>query len=142
MKKLLPHHVESLKKIRAICLKCKNILLVYHFGSTAITKRNQIPHPNSDIDLAVLFQKQPKPAEYRSLYASFMRVIGHPRVEVIVLNHADPLLCYEVITGGKILFARNHDVENDFEMKLLSRYFDTRHLRQKQNQLLMDSYGV
>lgn len=104
--------------------------LVYLYGSHATGKAN----PFSDVDIGVLLRQQvPREAyldqtlELGRLLAPIFRGMGE--VEVVVLNNAPPLLRYEAIRPHRLLFCRRKEIQVDFEVQTLRRYFDLAHAR-------------
>jgi hypothetical protein len=54
----------------------------------------------------------------------------------VILNEAPPLLRYEVLSHGGILFCRDEDRLQEFEERTLREYFDTIYLRAVQRTLV------
>lgn len=97
----------------------------YLFGSQA-TGRAQ---PHSDIDVALYVD--PRAAADRSGYgyaaeitAYLMSALGTNDVDVVVLNHAAPLLYHRVIRDGRRILARDLRAATTREGYALSRYCD------------------
>ncbi len=100
------------------------ILEAYLFGSTA---RGAVP-PHSDVDVAV-YLADPRPEASRfgysaDLSAELMRALGAPRVDVVVLNDAPPLLYHRVLRDGIRILARDLRATTTREGCALSRYCD------------------
>ncbi len=104
---------------------------VYGFGS----RIRGTPGPRSDIDLAVLLNREMKLVDELRLRAAVVEALGRDDVDQVRLNHAPPLLRYEVVATGRRLFARDDDAADRFEERCLREYLDTHHLRAVQRQL-------
>jgi len=106
------------------------VRLVYAFGSVA----REGGGPRSDLDLAVLLAARPSWEEERELRAALAATV--PRVDLVILNDAPPTLRFEVITGGRCLFARDSREQAEFEITSLSRFLDFQPFRRVQQTYL------
>jgi len=100
------------------------ILEAYLFGSAATGSAQA----HSDIDVAV-YLGDPLPASSpfgyaADLSATLMRGLGAPRVDVVVLNEAPPLLYHRVLRDGVRILARDLRATTTREGRALSRYCD------------------
>jgi predicted nucleotidyltransferase len=115
------------------------VLLAYLFGSQAEGRVT----PQSDIDLAVLL---PRSLSVEQRFRTQLALIGdclqlfhRNDVDVVILNEANPVLAYEVIRNGKILYEDPETMPAvDFAVYTLSRYADTAPFRELQNQYLFE----
>jgi hypothetical protein len=57
-------------------------------------------------------------------------------VQVTVLNRATPLLAYEVIRDGILLYERHKEERITFEVRTMKIYFDLQPMYYQQDQLL------
>lgn len=102
------------------------IIAFYLFGSYAAGRAT----PQSDIDLAILFDKSFERERYLPerlrLMGELSIVLETDRVELVVLNEAPPALAYRVIKDGELLFARDERKGQlvDFKVKTMDLYFD------------------
>jgi len=111
----------------------KEIILAYLFGSSL---RGMIGGRH-DIDVAILlapkaFEALESAPDYKyeaELIAELVHLLKHNRVDLVILNRATPLLAYEVIHKGNVLFSRSEDQRIQFEVSSLKRHSDTKHLR-------------
>ena len=55
---------------------------------------------------------------------------------MLLLNSASPSLKFEIIRSGQLLYARNEQELNAFEMEAIRKYQDTAYLRAVQNDYL------
>ncbi len=104
---------------------------VYGFGS----RIRGTAGPMSDIDLAVLLNREIKLIEELRLRAAVVEALQRDDVDLVRLNHAPPLLRYEVVATGRRLFARDDDAADRFEARCVREYLDTHHLRAVQRRL-------
>jgi hypothetical protein len=95
------------------------ILTAYLFGSR-IKKSDQ----SSDIDIALYTSKDFSWKDYYLLYGKLSKALCSDRLDLVWLNEADPILGFEVIKYGKVLFYKDADLLNDFELKNKKRYYD------------------
>lgn len=100
------------------------ILEAYLFGSRA---RGE-DRAHSDIDVAVFIDEtslDPGPFGYASeLTAALMSGLGTNAIDVVVLNHAPPLLYHRVLRDGIRLLARDLRATTVREGRALSRHCD------------------
>ena len=102
----------------------REILEAYLFGSTATGSARA----HSDLDVAVyLSESQPETSRFgyaADLSAALMGALGAPRVDVVVLNDAPPLLYHRVLRDGVRILARDLKATTTREGRALSRYCD------------------
>src|SRR4030042_1629673 len=63
------------------------------------------------------------------LTANIIQLLRYNLVDLVILNRATPLLAYEIIHNGILLFACSEDIRVKFEISSLKRHADTKHLR-------------
>ena len=102
----------------------EEVLEAYIFGSQA---RAQV-QPHSDIDVAVYIDEtraEDAGYGYRShLTAALMSGLGTDRVDVVLLNHAPPVLYHRVLRDGVRVLSRDLATTTGREGRALSRYCD------------------
>jgi len=102
-----------------------HVKVVYLFGSFATGRQDG----RSDLDLGVYFDQVMDRFELFARAALFQQALTseenfpHP-VEVLILNEATPLVTYEVIKGGKVLFSEDEEWRVAFEVQSIKAYFD------------------
>jgi uncharacterized protein len=115
-------------QLRALCAQ-HPIRLVYLFGSHA----SGHTHAESDVDIAVLLDEalttQERSAEQLALIGAFSRLWRTDNVDVTILNEASPLLAYEVLRNGVLLYCVDDEVRVEFQVRTLRAYEDTAPLR-------------
>ncbi|MGH2708311.1 MAG: type VII toxin-antitoxin system MntA family adenylyltransferase antitoxin [Actinomycetota bacterium] len=111
--------------------------LLILFGSRA---RGQA-HPDSDLDVGALFA----PGVDADL-ATRLEVVrgllgGSDRLDLVLLNRADPLLLHEVTLTGRSVFEAYSGALEEFRIRAVKRYFDTEWLRKAEAEVLRARYG-
>jgi len=99
-----------------------DVELVVQFGSSV----SGLMHPGSDIDVAVLYRRLPDSyAGLGDLEADLQALVPARKVDVGVLNHADPLFLKQVMDHAQLLYGSGQRFE---QMKLYAfrRYQDHR----------------
>ena len=114
-----------LNSLRELAKEHREILALYLFGSQATAQTG----PLSDVDVALLLDegriRPRKRFDLRlELLGEAMRRCGRSDVDLVLLNEATPLLAYEVIRSGRLVYERDHDARVSFEARALQRYLD------------------
>ena len=97
-------------------------LAVYLFGSVARGEAR----PRSDVDVAVLFAKDPPgtlDAPQLALEGELERSLRAP-VQVVALNHASADLVHRVLRDGRLVLDRDRAARIHFEVRSRNEYFD------------------
>ena len=118
-------------KATGVLARDPRVEAVYGFGS----RIHGSAGPRSDVDLAVLLNQEVKLIEELRLRATVVEALGRDDVDLVRLNHAPPLLRFEVLATGRRLFARDEEAVDEFEARCLREYQDTHHLRAVQRRL-------
>jgi len=108
------------KTSEEVLRKNPKVLIVYLFGSLAKDKGTK----ESDLDLAIYTTKDFSWDDYYDLYGELTIKLRSDRLDLIWLNMANPILQFEVIKHGKVLFYRDVDILNDYELKAKKNYYD------------------
>lgn len=103
---------------------------VYHFGSSA----QATEHAGSDVDLAVLAEKPCRPLTRFALAQACARRL-HTEVDLVDLASASTVLVAQVLTSGRLLFARDPAAVAGFEVTALAKYCQ---LNEERRDLLAD----
>ena len=112
-------------------LEREGVQLAYLFGSLS---QSQEGH---DIDLAILTQREPA---FR-LRAAITRCLGTERVDLVDLRRASPMLRFEILRTGQLLYAADQALGERFELATLRVYRDTAWLRRQQRTYLQERMG-
>ncbi len=120
-----------LDAIRSLLGGREDVRLAYVFGSVA---SGQV-HPTSDLDVAVLFAGDPKPAMLDQLTEDLEDAAGRP-VDLVDLAKAPPLLAHRIVSTGSCIVCRRAAERATFETRTVMRYLDSAHLRKIQHAYL------
>jgi len=113
------------------------VRLAYLFGSQARGEAGAL----SDIDIAVFFSESPSLDEHAAMQVDLCRLLETDAVDLVVLNDASPLLKFDAVIEGKLVYqAVSDDLMNDFEMRVIREYFDTEPLRAVQERYLKEQF--
>jgi predicted nucleotidyltransferase len=116
---------ESLAARVAEVLSPRPVALAYLFGSAAAGQMT----PFSDVDIALVLDKEHASQPNRlhlelEIEDELAARCGLSQADVRVINTAPLLLCGEVITHGRLLFARDAETRIEFETRTRMEYFD------------------
>lgn len=100
------------------------VLVAYLFGSRADGRT----HARSDVDIAVLLAPDASREEQGRWQLELIGRIGSiyhtDRVDVVILNDAPPLVCYEVLRHRNVLYNRDDEARVAFEVRVMQEWFD------------------
>jgi predicted nucleotidyltransferase len=121
------------ESLRAFFGNHPEVILAYLFGSYLRSKTGLF----HDIDIAVFVTPghleeidHVSPYGYRALLSTELaHVLRYNQVDIVILNHASPLLSRQVIGTGNLVFCRSETDRIRFEVSSLKYYADTAHLR-------------
>jgi len=102
----------------------QEIVALYLFGSAAAGTQT----PLSDIDIAVLLPEN-IPAHQHfdrrlQMTLDLMKLLGTDKIDLVILNQAPPLLKYQVINRGKVIYCRDERQRSHFEARVILEYLD------------------
>ncbi|MEM3786280.1 MAG: nucleotidyltransferase domain-containing protein, partial [Nitrososphaeria archaeon] len=87
----------------------------------------------------ILLSEIPKsPLDYSLYLINRLSEIVGEDLDLLILNIAPPMLKYQVIKYGKLLFSRSERVRVMFEVKALKEYLDLSRVLERYNKCLMD----
>ncbi|MBI4653678.1 MAG: nucleotidyltransferase domain-containing protein [Nitrospirae bacterium] len=124
--------IDGLDRLKVFWEENRDILLVYLFGSLA-ERRNA-----NDIDLAVFFSANPPYERITELLEKLYKLTGTQRIDIVDLNRSGPVFKFDIITSGKLLYMRDAETLNSFELKVIKEHMDTEHLRKVQRWFLRE----
>jgi predicted nucleotidyltransferase len=87
------------------------------------------PGPLSDADVAVWLEPDTPSEAQLPLLAAAVDALGTDEVDLVVLNHAPPLLQHRAMTNRVVLVERDRAQRVRFETEALLAYLDTAPLR-------------
>jgi predicted nucleotidyltransferase len=106
----------------------EEVQLAYLFGSLS---RGQTGH---DVDLAILTRSGPA----FHLRAAITDCLETERVDLVDLQRASPVLRFEILRTGRLLYAADPVYSEQFELATLRLYRDTAWLRRRQREYLRE----
>ena len=122
--RVMPGDATLVERLRAALTPRVEVLEAYLFGSEARGEARA----HSDVDVAVYVDLARLPQldwGYEAhLTTDLMRALASNRVDVVVLNHAPPLLYHRVLRDGVRLLSRDLQATTVREGQALSRYCD------------------
>ena len=108
------------------------VRLAVVFGSTVAERRTA----QSDLDLAFWLEGRRLEGQDLVLTNALMRVLHRNDVDVVVLNHASPLLAWQVASTGRMVYERHPGQFHQFQVLAMKRYDDSRKLFNLQDYFL------
>ena len=127
-------YMESIEETLVAYFKNRpEVVLAYLFGSFVKSKTGRF----HDIDIALLVTpdlekelNQQMPYGYGAcMIAEVAHVLKYSSIDLVLLNHAPPLLLRQVIRSGKLIFCKSEMDRIRFEVASLKRYSDTEYIR-------------
>jgi predicted nucleotidyltransferase len=124
----LPSNIKQRLAQLTLLLEREGVRLAYLFGSLAQGQ------PGHDVDLAILTRGEPA---FR-LRPEITECLGTERVDLVDLRRASPVLRFEVLRTGQLLYAADQALTERFELATLQVYRDTAWLRRQQRAYLRE----
>jgi predicted nucleotidyltransferase len=116
--------------LRNFFAKEPDVILGYLFGSQVEMKAG----PLSDVDIAVLLSDEVKQTKYPDKVAylteRLISLLGTDLVDVVILNSADPLLLFEAVVRGVLVFERKSSLSTELKIKAIKRRLDSGRFRE------------
>ncbi|ADD02074.1 MULTISPECIES: type VII toxin-antitoxin system MntA family adenylyltransferase antitoxin [Thermoanaerobacter] len=109
-----------------------NISLILIFGSYAKGRARE----SSDLDIGIKFDKNIDMNLYSSILRELVEIFNREDIDVVVLNYADPLLRFEIITSCKVLYQAYSEAYIDFYLYSVKSYDDVKKLRKLEENYL------
>jgi hypothetical protein len=117
--------------IAAIVAREPVVRAAWVFGSRARGEARR----GSDLDVAVLLDPGAPSDVLTRLSGALSRHFG-VEADVVDLARATPVLGFEIVSGGRRVFARDAEAADDVEEHCLREYLDTGHMRRVQHHYL------
>jgi len=115
-------NLDELRPALGRLCKEKKIELLYLFGGAARGSSGRL----SDIDLAYYSRQE---AGLLDLQNSLADLLKRDDIDLVSLKSANPLISYQVIKNGKLLFCSNEALKVQLEYMIVNKYLNTIHLR-------------
>ena len=113
-----------LQNLADMAVQESDVLALYLFGSYASGR----PGPLSDVDLAVLFEPSVPRERYDerriALFSRAAAVLRTDEIDIVVLNAAPPLIQYQVLRHGVLLYEKDPALRARFAALAIRRYLD------------------
>lgn len=118
-------------------LRARGVRLAVLFGSRA----RGAGSPESDVDIGVLLNAPvPGLTEHsREDIAGAFSAEGE--IDLVFLDDADPLMLFEVATGGRPIYQAAAGTFEEFRVRSIKRYYDTDWIRRIEAEALRRRYG-
>ena len=115
--------------------EAQRVVLGYLFGSYVSGE----PRETSDLDIAVLLDRDvDRYSAYQDLFLALRDALHTERFDLVFLDRAPVTLQFEVVSRGRLVYARSVEDLNRYEMSVLRRYQDTAYLRRVQDAYLRE----
>lgn len=108
------------QKIGEALAKEPKVVFALLFGSAS---EGRIVSPNSDIDVGIYFSERPSVDLLTRVMGLCQDAINFEKIDLSVLNTANPLLAYEALKG-KLIFCRDKNRFADFFSLTFRMYED------------------
>ena len=116
----------------------KDVSFVYVFGSVAKDKT----YSNSDVDVAVdlkgTLNSQQRFQRRLELISELGGLLKTPKIDLVILNDSPPLLAFNIIVDGKLVFCRDKLKRIHFEAKTMSMFFDQQYYFKRHSQMAIE----
>jgi len=116
----------------------KHIIMVILFGSQSRGDCNK----NSDVDIALLledrFLDNKNILEFRSELISVFTSKIKKDCDIVFINQAPPLLKYQIVKYGQVIYKDNDFDYNSFYSLTLREYFDFKYYQDFHNKMLLE----
>ena len=111
---------EAIESILSIVKTDFRICFVYIFGSRTTGNSSQ----ESDIDIAFYTYNGYTWDDYYLFYGKITKIISSDRLDLIWLNHLEPVLTFEIITRGKVVYCADKDILDTFDRRARGLFYD------------------
>jgi len=105
----------------------EEVSLAFVFGSFVEGRLT----PESDIDIAILFKESPCLDLLSDIREDIYKITGR-EADIVILNHASPIIRMQVLKKGMLLKRVNEGVYNEFFVKTIKEYDDLKRIRRPQ----------
>ena len=120
----IPSNLKLVKSLKPFFKGRQKILLAFLFGSSA---RNRLG-PSSDVDIGILFKTVPEIEAINALTEELSSILKR-EVDLVVLNHASPVLKMQILKNGILIYSSNKKYFYQFFMDTVNQYDDLKRIR-------------
>jgi predicted nucleotidyltransferase len=90
------------QRLEQVLAAAPNVVVAWVFGSAQSGR----VRPGGDLDVGVLFESKPSLDELLKLTGDLQQALQFAEIDVVPLNDANPILCFEAISG-RAVFCRD-----------------------------------
>lgn len=112
----------AVSRVTEVIRRYDSINAAYLFGSRGSAEAT----PESDLDIAIQTTGSFSWEQTFEVGSELTRAASSPRVDLVWLNRADPVLAFDVIQTGVCIFYRDPDELNEAERLIERRFWDYR----------------
>ena len=121
---VMPSNLKLRKSLKTFSKGRHKILLAFLFGSFA----SNCSRPSSDVDIGILFETVPDIYVINGLTEELSSIL--PReADLVVLNHASPVLKMQVLKNGILIYSSNKKYFHQFFADTVNQYDDLKRIR-------------
>ena len=117
------------EELKNICKK-NQIKMMLLYGSQVTGNNNS----DSDVDLGLLLKDDSY--NFENITKDLMEVFKDRSIDIVILNHGDPVLKFEIISNYKILFCEEDELFLEFYMNTVKQYNDVKKFRALEDRYL------
>lgn len=126
MKETLPIQLPAAQAMIDYLAQTDGVIAAILFGSAASGHLR----PDSDLDIALLFAHADRPDALSLLdMRADLEQLARRDVDLVMLNGASPILAYQALKTGVLLFCRDRRAFDEYVVRVLSEYADFKHIR-------------
>jgi predicted nucleotidyltransferase len=111
-----------------------NVIMVLLFGSSV----KESYHEGGDLDLGIQFSHIPQNST--TVLTELISIFKGYTIDVVVLNHSDPVLKFEIISNYKILYCKDKEIFINFYLNTIKQYNDIQKLL-KLEQIFLNNFS-
>jgi len=124
LRKDVHRNSKPVKSLKAFFAKEQGILLAFLFGSFA----SKHIRPSSDVDIGIFFRTVPDVYATNDLIEKLSSLLQR-EVDLIVLNHASPVLKMQVLKTGMLIYVSDRKYFHQFFVDRVNQYDDLKRIR-------------
>jgi len=117
-------NAKIVKSLEPLLNEKRGILLTFLFGSFV----NKRVRPLSDVDIGILFRTVPDVYAINDLTEELSSLLQR-EVDLVVLNHASPVLKMQVLKNGILIYASDRRYFHQFFVDTVNQYDDLKRIR-------------
>ena len=119
-----PSNLKLVKSLKTFFKERHEILLAFLFGSSA---RNRM-RSSSDVDIGIIFKTARHFDAINDLTGELSSILKR-EVDLVVLNHASPVLKMQILKNGILIYSSNKKYFHQFFADTVNQYDDLKRIR-------------